>query len=294
MNRLLPLGALSMVLAGGIACLGPGTLNESEACAADGPELLQLRCLSCHSIRLEGAERASAPLGIDFDTEDDVRWHAARIRAAVLEKGSMPPERPLASCDRATLEGYLVELEDEECEPSCAGRSCGDDGCGKSCGDCERGEGCDADGRCVCEPMCQGLQCGDDGCGGSCGTCGDGQDCEEGRCGRQPESYAADVFPIFAARGCAASGCHGSIRPSEGLDLSTAAAGYAGLVDHPSTQCRTTRLIVNPGDIDGSYLINKLLGTGMCAGARMPKSGPPFSAEELNAVRAWIESGASP
>ncbi len=33
-----------------------------------------------------------------------------------------------------------------------------------------------------CNPSCAGKQCGDDGCGGSCGTCGGGMSCQGGQC----------------------------------------------------------------------------------------------------------------
>jgi hypothetical protein len=36
-----------------------------------------------------------------------------------------------------------------DCQPSCGGKSCGDDGCGGSCGDCSPGYQCDPAGQCV-------------------------------------------------------------------------------------------------------------------------------------------------
>lgn len=109
-NRLFLIGSLAAALAGGLACLGPGTLNEAEDCDATGAELVRVRCLTCHSIELEGAERAGAPEGIDFDTDDDVQWYARRIRTTVFEKETMPPSRPLAACEQAALEAYLAQL----------------------------------------------------------------------------------------------------------------------------------------------------------------------------------------
>jgi hypothetical protein len=107
-------------------------------------------------------------------------------------------------------------------------------------------------------------------------------------------SYATDVHPIWVRQGCAgAGGCHGSTRPAEGLDLSTASAGYANLVDQPSGQC-SSRLRVKRNDVANSYLINKLLGAGMCFGSQMPKAGGGLSAAELDVVRAWILSNAPP
>ena len=59
----------------------------------------------------------------------------------------------------------------DACTPSCAGKSCGNDGCGGSCGACPSDGGTDAGVADACVPSCAGKTCGDDGCGGSCGTC---------------------------------------------------------------------------------------------------------------------------
>lgn len=106
-------------------------------------------------------------------------------------------------------------------------------------------------------------------------------------------SYAADVAPIWVRQGCAGAGCHGSTRPAEGLDLSTTATGYALLVNIASGQC-TTRKRVVPNDVAGSYLVNKLTGSGMCFGSAMPKAGGGLTQSELDIVRAWILSNAAP
>lgn len=52
-----------------------------------------------------------------------------------------------------------------ECEPSCEGKACGDDGCGGTCGDCPENEQCDLDGLCValCTDECVDGETGCDG-----------------------------------------------------------------------------------------------------------------------------------
>lgn len=237
-------------------CLGDGTLDDVADCAATGQELLAIHCLGCHSSALGDGQRGGAPRGLDFDTDDDVRRHESAIRSAAIDGGAMPPGRPLQACEREALDAHLVALREGSCVPSCEGRRCGDDGCGGVCGVCDEDELCD-EGRCV------------DG-----GTL----------------SYERDVMPIWRHHGCASAGCHGSAGPSEGLDLSTAASGYAGLVDRPSRQCRGMEL-VDPGDAEDSYLMNKLLGVGMCSGTRMPRGGR-LTADQIDVVRAWIEGGA--
>jgi hypothetical protein len=70
------------------------------------------------------------------------------------------------------------------CTPTCAGRTCGSDGCGGTCGSCKTGDTCNTNkGTCAktCTPSCAGLACGSDGCGGSCGTCATGV-CHGGEC----------------------------------------------------------------------------------------------------------------
>jgi hypothetical protein len=49
---------------------------------------------------------------------------------------------------------------------------------------------------------------------------------------------------------------------------------------------------VEPGDVSSSYLMNKLMGTGMCAGNRMPLGGAPLTQEQLDLVGNWICAGA--
>jgi hypothetical protein len=108
-----------------------------------------------------------------------------------------------------------------------------------------------------------------------------------------PRSYAADVHPIWVRTGCATGACHAGVRPAEGLDLSTAAVGFAELLNVNSAQC-TAKKRVAPLDLSGSYLLNKLTGSGMCFGSQMPKGGGGPTTQELDTIRAWILSGAAP
>lgn len=68
------------------------------------------------------------------------------------------------------------------CQPNCAGKECGDDGCGGSCGWC--GDAICVDFFCYAEdiPDCEGKECGPDGLGGSCGECAWGEICQWGQC----------------------------------------------------------------------------------------------------------------
>jgi hypothetical protein len=62
---------------------------------------------------------------------------------------------------------------DCDCQPDCAGKECGPDGCGGSCGTCAGLQDACVEGQCVCQP---------DGCGGGCGLCDDGDLCTDDIC----------------------------------------------------------------------------------------------------------------
>ncbi len=72
-----------------------------------------------------------------------------------------------------------------ECDPDCAGKECGPDGCGGVCPPgCGAGERCDqSTGLCECDPNCGDRDCGPDDCGGTCPPgCEGGEWCNNGYC----------------------------------------------------------------------------------------------------------------
>jgi hypothetical protein len=87
---------------------------------------------------------------------------------------------------------------------------------------------------------------------------------------------------------CATSGCHAGAGPAGSLDL-TADASYAMLVGIASAASPGV-LRVDPGDPDGSYLVQKLEGS---AGTQMPPSGPALAQADIDVIRQWISDGAS-
>lgn len=99
--------------------------------------------------------------------------------------------------------------------------------------------------------------------------------------------FSADVQPIFT-RSCAISGCHSGTVVAQGLSLE-ASKSYDNLVRVPSTE-DSTKLRVNPGMSDLSYLIQKIEGTGL--GDRMPSGDPPLPEAEIQLIRDWIDQGA--
>jgi hypothetical protein len=96
---------------------------------------------------------------------------------------------------------------------------------------------------------------------------------------------ARDVEPILMSR-CSGEFCHG-------LTMTSSSRAYAFLVNQPSVECDDSRSLVMPGDLDHSYLVDKMLGRNLCAGHPMPRGlGNGLSADEVRAVTDWICEGA--
>ena len=83
-----------------MACsLGGSDTAGSEACDREPPltwenfgeGYLGLHCNGCHSSLLPAGQRGGAPLGMDFDTWDDVVLHHDRIYNRALVDFDMPP-----------------------------------------------------------------------------------------------------------------------------------------------------------------------------------------------------------
>lgn len=99
-------------------------------------------------------------------------------------------------------------------------------------------------------------------------------------------SFSQDVNPIFVTKGCTAGSCHGGGRGD--LTLTTSASvNYANLVNVQSSD--PAYLLVEPGDPQNSYLVMKVEGR---AGSRMPLTGTPLTANQIQTIRNWIASGA--
>lgn len=98
---------------------------------------------------------------------------------------------------------------------------------------------------------------------------------------------------------CALSGCHIGPNPQNGLDLSKGNA-TANLRNVPSF-CDSSIMRVLPGDSSSSLLFQKLTDTQPPhCGEPMPKPlnpGDPWMmlpADELDAIRTWIDTDAAP
>lgn len=232
--------------------LPAGCIETEATYSGFALEFFATRCAPCHLESSTGDARLGAPPEVSFGTEEDVAFWQARIRVRTLDDRTMPPGVPLSECDAANLESYLDTLGGAgACQPDCAGKGCGADGCGGSCGQCAEGLQCAASGACVdasCQSMCEGIACGDDGCGGSCGECGPGFACgADGTC---------TCAPQCTGKSCGDDGCGGSCGNCSGGDVCTADGQCLCIPQCSGLVC----------DTDGcGGLCGTCMGTDLCA-----------------------------
>ncbi|MGE0790874.1 MAG: hypothetical protein AB7S26_34690 [Sandaracinaceae bacterium] len=104
-------------------------------------------------------------------------------------------------------------------------------------------------------------------------------------------TWASVFADLLRRRGCAGALCHGGT--DAGFRVTDSAGTYAALVgvDASGDECGGMGRLVVPSDPDASLLLEKLQDNPRC-GDRMPQSGIPLRAEDLDAVRTWIADGA--
>ncbi len=129
------------------------------------------------------------------------------------------------------------------CEPDCAGKACGPDGCGGSCGSCQDEDACTLDEACV-DGLCQSTPL----------VCNDGNGCTDDSCAPEigcvfANNSAAcdDGNPCTANDVCAAGGCSGEAIPQ--------------LAPYQFTNASATgRIGPNQSQLDNAYAGTNLAG----------------------------------
>ena len=106
-----------------------------------------------------------------------------------------------------------------------------------------------------------------------------------------PVSLAQNVQPVFN-RYCAAGGCHGGSFPQKGLNLSTTASSYAGLVGVTSAEVAPRNRVVK-FDSPSSWLMDTHEDPSPSFGDQMPQLLPPLSTSTIQVLRDWIDQGAA-
>jgi mono/diheme cytochrome c family protein len=85
--------------------------------------------------------------------------------------------------------------------------------------------------------------------------------------------------------------CHTGASAPLGLVL-TEGVAWSNLVNVTSVQDPTMNR-VNPGSAESSYLVWKVEGRPGIGGSQMPRGLAPLSAEEISAIRSWVDGGAA-
>jgi mono/diheme cytochrome c family protein len=204
--------------------------------------------------------------------------------------------------------------ENTDCSNACVPLDSDALHCGACSRACAAGQTCSA-GVCSCpvgQTLC-GAACTDTSrdnahCGSCTTACAVGGRCAASRCEGGTVSVpdagvttdvtivpdviataprlSANVQPLFDTH-CVR--CHGASGPSAMLSL-VRGSSYTELVG-VSASCGG-RSLVQASSPGTSYLIDKLMGTSLCGGARMPRGGPYLSAAEIDVIRQWIATGA--
>jgi len=78
------------------------------------------------------------------------------------------------------------------------------------------------------------------------------------------------------------------------MPLTSETVSYESLVDAQSIEMPDL-VRVNPGDADSSYVVHKIQGRATIVGTRMPPPPRPMlTAEQIDAIVRWIDTGAAP
>jgi len=118
---------------------------------------------------------------------------------------------------------------------------------------------------------------------------------EEGKTevGENPSTFGLIQEHVFN-ESCISSSCHSSASAAGGLSLEPGAA-YVNLVGIGSenSNARSEGLLrVAPGDVDRSFLLKKLTGSGVGYGDAMPRGFGSVDGIAIDAITSWILAGA--
>lgn len=108
--------------------------------------------------------------------------------------------------------------------------------------------------------------------------------------GDTADSASSETWNEVIGTSCAFSSCHGGGAGDLTLSETDAAVNHAALVDAPSVD-KDGAVLVVPGDVSGSYLMDKLNDADGIEGTLMPP-GQPLDASRIAVIEAWIEAGA--
>jgi len=104
-------------------------------------------------------------------------------------------------------------------------------------------------------------------------------------CSGKTPSLTHDVVAITSGSCTNGPSCHAALHTANGVkDM---------FVNRLAEECGDGRLMVKPGDPEGSYVIHKITKHNLCAmQPAMPQVGAPLSADQVQTIYDWICQGA--
>jgi hypothetical protein len=130
------------------------------------------------------------------------------------------------------------------------------------------------------------------GCGDSGSECPEGEVPCDDVCIPEIEPVLTDIQASVFNVSCNSSSCHDAQAPQANLDMSSTTASRQNLINVSSDQV-PSKVRVAPGDVDASYLFDKMTDTNIAPGTTpMPQGGFPICESKLLAVEQWIADGA--
>ena len=99
----------------------------------------------------------------------------------------------------------------------------------------------------------------------------------------------AQISEQIFSQSCALNGCHGGGSPAANMSLEAEFVA-AEIIGVASTQLADFKR-VDPGNVEGSYLLKKVRGDSDIANSQMPL-GSVLPDEQIEMIREWIAGGA--
>jgi hypothetical protein len=127
--------------------------------------------------------------------------------------------------------------------------------------------------------------CGDSTTGTNGGGNGNGNGNGNGGSDEIGTEPTFDNIEMIFETSCGGSGCHIGERMN-GVRLDS----YTNVIESEGLQYE--ELVVQPGDADGSPLVDKIESSEPEFGVRMPEGGPYLSNDRINQIKQWINNGA--
>lgn len=110
--RVAPLARVALAALAALAACGsdidPACRSSTLDYQTFGAPFVTSWCRGCHSVDAPAGMRQLAPLGMNFDTVDDVRAWSAQIVVSTVDLRTMPPAGGPSDGERALLADWLA------------------------------------------------------------------------------------------------------------------------------------------------------------------------------------------